>query len=288
MNELKDNGIRTSTAPSFEAEFALRYPNSAYLLRDMRTAFGVEAVSWGDLTRPNLVKFADRIKESHSPNGARTLLAVVKAFLNIYAEEGLIPCRDFAKVLKSRRAPSQHVALTPGEIARIEAYEPQSVRESDIKVLAMRELLTGARGCDCTSLSNDNVNGGVISYVSRKTRRESVLPAHAMLGKYLTAQVSRDDYSRATKNRVLQRICRKCGIDSECKVYVGGKDVTAPKYKLVGFHTLRRSFATNLVAKGVPIPVVQQWMGHSSAAVTQRYICMDMSDANRQYAALFR
>ncbi len=40
----------------------------------------------------------------------------------------------------------------------------------------------------------------------------------------------------------------------------------------VRWHDLRHSFASNLAAKGVPIPQIQRWMGHSTIAMTMRYV----------------
>jgi integrase len=40
----------------------------------------------------------------------------------------------------------------------------------------------------------------------------------------------------------------------------------------VRWHDLRHSFASNLAAKGVPIPQIQKWLGHSTIAMTMRYV----------------
>ena len=37
------------------------------------------------------------------------------------------------------------------------------------------------------------------------------------------------------------------------------------------FHDLRHTFGTQMAAAGVPMPTVQEWMGHKDIATTQRY-----------------
>jgi integrase family protein len=46
--------------------------------------------------------------------------------------------------------------------------------------------------------------------------------------------------------------------------------VNDPRQKVV-FHTLRHTFASWLVQKGVPLHTVAELMGHRSIAMTQRY-----------------
>lgn len=59
--------------------------------------------------------------------------------------------------------------------------------------------------------------------------------------------------SRRSADRAIQRICKKAGI------------------RAVGWHTLRHTFATQLVARGVHLRVVQLLLGHSSVTMTERY-----------------
>lgn len=41
--------------------------------------------------------------------------------------------------------------------------------------------------------------------------------------------------------------------------------------KVVGWHTLRHTFASHLVMRGVGLTAVQQVLGHSTQAMTERY-----------------
>ena len=287
MRDIPQNYKNSRDMTDFERKFAARYPERSYLPMMMATALDLPRITWKDLTKVNLVRIADYIRQTHAPNSAKTLLAVIKSFLNIYSEEGLFPCKDFSKILSSRSVPSQHIALTEEEVRRLEAYVPKNYTENDIKILAMREILTGARGNDSVELSMDNVQNGCISYVSKKTSRESVIPLHKLLTKYLFMQPKKE-HNRSVKIRNLKKICKAIGMDKPITLYVGGKSVTKPKWDLVGFHTLRRTFASIMASKGVPIPVVQKWMGHSNIMQTNRYICVDMEEQNKKYAGLFK
>lgn len=50
--------------------------------------------------------------------------------------------------------------------------------------------------------------------------------------------------------------------------------VTDRRLRIVA-HTFRHTFASRLVAKGVPLPVVQKLMGHSTIQMTMRYVQVD-------------
>ena len=106
MRDIPQNFKITTTMTDFERKFAARYPERSYLPTMMATALGLPRISWKDLTKVNLVRIADYIRQTHAPNSAKTLLAVIKSFLNIYSEEGLFPCKDFSKILSSRSVPS--------------------------------------------------------------------------------------------------------------------------------------------------------------------------------------
>jgi integrase len=49
------------------------------------------------------------------------------------------------------------------------------------------------------------------------------------------------------------------------------KACAAAGLRRIGWHTLRHTFASQLVAKGVPMTAVQQLMGHSNITTTMRY-----------------
>ena len=53
------------------------------------------------------------------------------------------------------------------------------------------------------------------------------------------------------------------------------------------FHSLRHGFASNAVAKGIPIHYVRTLLGHSNVATTNVYLEMNPKEALRSYEELF-
>lgn len=272
--------------PPFETTFAARYPKTAYLLNYLRQTIGKSNVDWADLTRVNLTRLSDYLLATHAPNSAKHLLGVLKAFLNLYSEEIDLPCKNFSKALYIKAVPSQHIALTEDELMRLERYHPQSPTERDVKILAMREALCGARGCDSALLTTNNIANGYITYVSQKTKTETTVPLHHLITKYLTAQPAKI-HLRSVINITLRRMCRHVCISQPCTVFVNGRTITRAKYELVSMHTMRRTFCTMLAMRGVPIELIRLYAGHRSQATTQRYIVGDAHTPNKAAVAFF-
>ncbi len=75
----------------------------------------------------------------------------------------------------------------------------------------------------------------------------------------------------------LNALYELAGID----VPVSESGVTMP------WHSLRHSFGTELAARGVPIPVIKELMGHASIATTMRYVTVTGSQLNAGIALAF-
>lgn len=231
---------------------------------------------WEDLTLPNLSDFKDYLQTKVARNTAVYYVRLLSAVMNIYIDN--IPAKNFKTALKTKREPSQHVALTEEEVERIHNYRPRSVAEHDIKRAFMLECLCGARSCDIANITEDNIKDGWLTYISQKTKTETSVPVHRHLMQYLNDKPHKKEHSSALVGLVLKRICRKCGINEEIKLFNKGMWRTEPKWKFVNSHTARRSFATQLALRGVPVATISKLMGHSSTMMTSRYICINKQD----------
>ena len=271
---------------SFEAEFIRRNTLRPQIIRLMQEALRKSEVTWEDLTKSNLMDIADYIKEKVAPNSARTYFAILNAFLSIYMDEGLVPCKKPSDVLKAKKAPSQHVALTEEEVELIDKYVPKNSCENDVKIIFMRGCLTGARCSDCERMTMDNIAGELFRYVSQKTKTEVALPVHRLLPKYLTEQPKKV-HKTTVLIRTLQRICKNVGINEQVQLYVGGKLSKMPKYEAIQMHTSRRTFVTNLALRNVPITTISKLAGHSSPIMTARYCCIELANIGDEAMSFF-
>ena len=269
---------------TFVGAYCSRHSNMGAVLH-LAKCLGKDTPQWSDLTKPNIADYKDYLLTVVARNSASLYLHRLMAIMAIY--EDVMPTRDFRSVMQLRAEPSQHVALSEDEVERIHRYIPRSDVEADIKRSFMLECLCGARSCDIASLSTSNVHDGWLTYVSQKTKTETSVPVHKYLMEYLEMPVHKDSYFYSVINTTIKRICRKCGIDEQVKLFTHGQWVTKPKYELVGSHTARRSFATQLALRNVPVPTISKLMGHSDVKMTSKYICVSNRNIGDEAMAFF-
>ena len=270
-----------TTTINFEETFSSMYPNYAFLIQYIHEALGKDEIVWSDLTAFNLKRIAEYIKGKVTANSANSYFARLKAFLNLMADDVELPTNKFAAILKTKREPQQNVALTEDEVERIYQYYrhipkdiPLHKREKEVLTLFLLECYCGGRGVDVENMTTANIENGRLSYVSKKTHTLATMPVHHRLRRLLLCK-PKTEYSRMTKNRIVKNACKKCGIDEKVTIYYHGSMQTKPKYEFCGFHTARRSFASMLAAKGVPVVEIAQYMSHSNISMTERYIKID-------------
>lgn len=270
---------------SFEQEWTRRNPCRVQVLRYMREAIGVEEIEWSMITTLNLTKVREYICERVAGNSACTYLAILKAFLAAYLDENLFPCKNPHKELKAKRVPSEQVVLTAEEIALIERYKPKTEKEKWVKAQFLCEYYCLARSSDIQQLTPENIQGDFITYVSQKTKIATTVPLHKNFIKYFKQRGKTLD--RSVYNRIIKRICKNCGIDEEIKLFYHGKVQIRKKYELIGSHTARRSGATELSKRDVPIATISKLMNHTNTLITSRYIFADTRNLGEEAMGFF-
>lgn len=272
---------------SFEQEFVRRQPKRVHILRFMRQAIGVGEVQWSDLTVHNLTRVRDYLLSHLAQNSAQVYCAIIRAFLNEVCEDVELPTMRYARALKVKVVPSQHCCLSEEEILLFDEYEPKSETEMNVKILFMRGAFSGARSSDCRTMSECNIHGETLSYVSKKTKVAIEQPLHKRLVKYLDMKPTKE-MARSVVNRTIQRICKKLGFTEEITLFCNGRMQTKPKYAWITMHSSRRSYVTALAVRGVPVEIIAKLAGHTTSQTTSKhYVCIDMKDIGEKAEGFF-
>ena len=154
-------------------------------------------------------------------------------------------------------------------------------------------IYTGLRLGDCCCLAWNSVNleREVIQLIPTKTRKHAhgqpvTIPIHPQLHAELEAALAREherracaaaafvnptlaDWYKNSKWRIshgLELIFKAAHIETSVKIE--GRRTRTPE---ATFHSLRHSFVSLAANAGVPLPVVQSIVGHSSTAMTRHY-----------------
>lgn len=146
------------------------------------------------------------------------------------------------------------------------------------------------RFSDFTAITESNIKNNTLRIELQKTGNPVVIPLHPIVtkiwekyGKSLPECVSNQRF-----NEYIKEACKLARIDSpeQKNVTKGGMRLkhTCKKYELVGSHTARCSFATNLYLSGFQALSIIQITGHRTETAFLKYIKV----TSEQHADLLR
>ena len=123
-----------------------------------------------------------------------------------------------------------------------------------------------------------DIKNGVITFRQRKTDEKVIIPLHPAVIKIL----EKYDYqmpkplSNQRFNEYIKEVAKIAGIDQveTTRKTIGGKIQTErkPKYELIGTHTGRRSFCTNMYLLGIPTYTIMAISGHKTEKSFIKYV----------------
>lgn len=187
----------------------------------------------------------------------------------------------------------QQIALTPDDVSHIYHFDlntidrrPQHIRKLEsVKDMFVLSCNLGQRFSDMIRIDRTCFDRNYFSIVQQKTGANAkvdidrmsidVTTTYKLLEKYsyqspLTTDIS--CYDKYLKE-LLQYIGFNELIKRETKVN-GHIEVThTPKWKLIGSHTARRTFATVNVLRGFRLADIRRATGHKSESAFEKYIC---------------
>ena len=206
------------------------------------------------------------------------------------------------------KVPSPFAEVTKYTIPKeSESREPFAVKQVEALLTSatgeMRGLLallyfTGLRAGDAVQLRHENRRDGKITVKTAKGQKTVDLLEHPLLTKIL-AEVCGDVrrgplfpelaalYKRdrvGLIHRFNRLMDNALGDDFSRTEERSGRGVKA--IARFGMHSFRHSLATHCALAGVPIGIVQKWLGHASATVTKIYQHYSSEDQKQVVAAI--
>lgn len=212
------------------------------------------------------------------PKGYTTYFRTIRAMFTKFHEWDFISKNYFAKVRLPKQQKNEQKIFTEDEFLSFTEKEKNEV----LKNLFRLAFYTGLRLAEIVSTLWENVNlsekyiligSSTFTTKSKKVRRVPLCNKAITILENIKPKV----FSLSYKNYVFTK-------DNS---FPFSKDYVSKKFKklirLAGmaeeyhFHSVRHSTASNLVASGVPLPAVQEILGHSQITTTMIYTHTDFN-----------
>ena len=216
-------------------------------------------------------------------------LSAVKSFYKYLQLRGLIDNNPTRYVRGPKREHTLPSFLTQAQVE--EALETISTDPEDFLAVRNRLIIetiyqTGLRRAEVASLETQQVDLAAMSLrVVGKGRKERIVP----FGEALKEQMK--DYLTLKERKVGQS--RYFFVTLKCRP-LSGADVYQVVHKALdvvpglprrGAHTLRHSFATEMLNAGAPITSIKELLGHSNLETTTRYTHTSFEQLKQLYHA---
>ena len=211
-------------------------------------------------------------------------LGLLKIFLNWAYRYKYVPNDDFKNFKSIKQPDSLKVIITQRELDKIESLDlKEKSYLENVRELFILSCLTGLRYSDYSRINKQHIkedegNDKVLLIRQQKTNEIIEIPltnrAVLITDKIVSGKVHA--ISNQKMNMYVKELCKLAEIDELFEVFKFiGKNKSVelkPKYELITTHTGRRTFATNLLAKGVPSEVVMNFTGHRDYRSFSKYV----------------
>jgi site-specific recombinase XerD len=240
------------------------------------TAFRPD-VTFADINHRFLMDYEMHLREhGYSVNTIAKQMRILRRYLNLALDMDIITANPFRKY-RIHTQPGHKETLTEKELRKIEDTLPSlPAREQEVAMAFLFATYTGLRFSDLQQVTPShfkriNRRQWLILQM-RKTRSEVRIPVSTIFhGKAVTLSPPFRLHTNAQSNRLLAHALNRSGIR-----------------KHVTWHCARHTCATLLLARGVPLPIIQHILGHASITTTQGYSTIKDSTVEHHIRHAFR
>lgn len=263
--KLKHNGkIRTSETYKSTLNSFKKFRNDEDIMLDCITSEAMEAYEAWHKNRgvaPNTISFYTRI---------------LRAVYNRAVEDDIIENRNPFRHVYTGVDKTVKRALPLAVIKKIKALDLSLTPALDYArdMFLMSFYLRGMSFIDMAFLKKTDLKNGYVTYRRRKTGQQLIIEWTKEM------QMILDKYSE-NKSDYLLPVIRNPGLNERCTYRNTGYNINHSLKRIAGMvgvtipltlYVARHSWASAAKAKGIPLSVISEGMGHDSEATTQIYL----------------
>lgn len=160
-------------------------------------------------------------------------------------------------------------------LASVDRSNPLGRRDYAILIMAAQ---LGLRVSDIINLTFHEIDWSrkILSITQQKTRKLVELPLTEDVG-WAIIDYLQNGRPQSGCNHVFIKHCApydglNANISKTLKKYLSKAEIKCPPGKAIGMHTFRRSLASTMMEKGVPIAVISGTLGHADPHSTETYL----------------
>jgi site-specific recombinase XerD len=255
---------------------------------DIRQFLAYFSANGQELTKGNIRGF---IAQVFSPSRNKATVArkiyAIRSFYGYQVKSGALahnPLDGISTPKQERHIPR---ILTEGEMQEfLDALPEENFLELRNKALFEFLYATGLRVSELTGLRSGDIRFAErLVRVMGKGRKERIVPFHdqaaAIMDRYL--QRRRAEFPQAQDVVFVNHRGGSLTPRSVERLLQAAYRELARSQQHVHPHLLRHSFATHLLQRGANLRVIQELLGHSSLATTEKYTNLNLADLMQTY-----
>ena len=211
-------------------------------------------------------------KESKSPKTILYALATVRQIFNYAIRNELYVGKNPVSLVKKPKADNRRLRfLTEGEaLELLDAVKGKSQQTYEVALLSLH---TGGRFSEIAGLrwKDIDIPSKTITFVDTKNGESRVTFMTEEVVGVLAAKEEGKPSDLIFPSRVGSRMVGVSNVFPRTVLELGFNDGITDRRQKVVFHTMRHSFASWLVQRGIDLLVVARLMGHKSIKTCERY-----------------
>lgn len=236
-----------------------------------------------------------KVCRQYTQNTIINTLKVIKNLLHRAYDNEMTDNNYFRKVQTTLASDvSEQVYLQEREISRLARMPLEDRQELIVRDMFIIACYTALRISDIQRLNEAVIQNGFITLYQTKTKEQVQIPVLKEIAPLIEyyRSVGFPTFNPCQANLIIKDLARRCGIDEEVKHKEcrGGEEriSTQPKWKMVSFHTARRSCITNLYKRGYPVNYIMTLSGHKSVQAFQRYMRASRKEVMHNFVSLLK